>query len=124
MSDSLIPRDADARKRWATGVALLALSVVLGYFFMVYPVHEGLKTGRMTYSAKSVILAPMTLYCGLIVLFTRIKNGDLRTRKANGKAPLNRKGWFVVQGAMAFLGTTFAIWTYYVRSLGFHDAPL
>lgn len=124
MSDSLIPSDPEARKRWATGVALLALSVVLGYFFLVYPVHEGLKTGKMTYSAKTVICAPLVCYCGLILMFTQIKNGDLRTRKANGKAPLNRTGWFVVLGGIAFLAVIFAIWSFYVESLGFHDAAL
>ena len=98
MSETLVPTDPEQRKRWATGVGLLALSVALGYFFMVYPVHEGLKTGRMTYNAKAVLCAPLVCYCGLIVLFTRIRKGDLRTRTEQGKSTLKRVGWFEMRG--------------------------
>ena len=75
----------------------------------------------MRYDVRQILYPPILLYCGLILLFTRIKKGELGRRTARGRSMPNKKGWLVLLGGGAFVVGVVALWSSYAHSLGFHD---
>jgi hypothetical protein len=111
--------DPETRKRQIGGMLFLLMTPVLGYFFMYKPVVEGLRTGMLHYYLKGVMLPPLVLYMGVLLLFTRFKDGELKERNAAGKMKFSRRGKIFLAGVVVVIGATVAGWFVVLHALGF-----
>lgn len=103
------------------GVALIPLSFVAGYYLMAKPLAEAKQTGLLEYSVKGIMLPPLMFFMGVALLFTDLRDKEIRSTDADGKRKLTRKGWLVTAGAVVICVATYAVWSYYVGSLGFKE---
>lgn len=119
MSEPLLSSDPETRKRQMGAMLFLAMVPVLGYFFMYRPIAEGLRTGTLHYYLKGVLLPPLVLYVGLMMLFTKLRDGQLKERDAAGKTRYTRRGKWFLAGVVGVIGVTIVGWYALLHALGF-----
>jgi hypothetical protein len=119
MSEPLMSSDAETRKRQIGALLFLTMVPVMAYFFMYRPIAEGLRTGSLHYYLKGVVLPPLVLYLSVVMLFTKLKDGQVKVRDAAGKIRYTRQGKLFLAGVVAVIVVTMAGWYALLHALGF-----
>lgn len=101
------------------GALLVGLAGVAAYLTMYRPLQVARHTGSLQFYFKALPAGPTLLALGVLLLFTNLKDVDLRRTGANGRPTFTAKGWWFIGAFIALLAITYAAFWWAARSLGF-----
>ncbi len=100
-------------------VVFILGSLAMGYFFIYQPLAESQQSGTLAYNMKGVVFPPLLLYLGIVMLFSDVRNSQIKQLGPDGKRHYTSKGWAFIVGAVAVLGLTLGAWYLLLSHLGF-----
>ncbi len=101
------------------GLVLILMGLASAYWLLYQPLEVARHTGSLKFYAKALVLPPLILALGGLLLFTNLKDGDLRKKSAKGKPAFTAKGWwfFGITGFLCVLSIACFWWVAHL--LGF-----